>query len=213
MPRARGRVPDDPFKLSAILLAAGRSERMGAFKPLLPWSGSTLLQYQLEQLSAVDEIAEIVVVTGHAADRLTAIIDAAPKAHAAHNANYDAGKAGSVRCGVAAINGDPDAILLLAVDQPRPATLIRSLIDAHRRAHATITLPVYEGRRGHPLIFDSALMPELTAIDEASLGVRAIVERHGATINAVPVGDPMACLDLNTPDDVERGLRLLHGRL
>jgi len=205
-------VPDDSFKLAAILLAAGRSERMGAFKPLLPWGGSTLLQYELEQLASADDITEIIVVTGYAADRLTAIVDAAPKTRAAHNADYGAGKAGSVRVGLAAITSNPGAILLLAVDQPRPASLIRSLIEAHRHAHATITLPVHEGRRGHPLIFDRALLPELMAIDEASLGVRAVVERHASAINAVPVTDPMACLDLNTPDDVERGRRMLPGR-
>jgi molybdenum cofactor cytidylyltransferase len=211
MPRARGRVPDDGPAIAAILLAAGRSERMGAFKPLLPWGGSTLLEYQLEQLASVDEIAETIVVTGYAADRLTAIIDAAPKAHAAHNADYDAGKAGSIRRGLAAITGNPNAILLLAVDQPRPASLIRSLIETHRRAHAAITVPVYGGRRGHPLIFDRALLPELMGIDDASLGVRAVVERHASAVNAVPVADPMACLDLNTPEDAERGHRLLRG--
>ena len=204
-------MPDDAPGVAAILLAAGRSERMGAFKPLLPWGRSTLLEYQLEQLASVAEIAEIIIVTGYAADRLTAIIEAAPRAHAAHNADYDAGKAGSVRRGLAAITGQPEAILLLAVDQPRPAPLVGSLVDAHRRAHATITLPVHEGRRGHPLIFDRALMPELMVIDEASLGVRAVVERHASAINTVPVADPMACLDLNTPDDAERGRRLLRG--
>lgn len=211
MRRARGRVPDAGTSIAAIVLAAGRSERMGAFKPLLPWGGSTLLQYHLEQLASVGEIAEIIVVTGHAADRLSAIIDAAPRAHAARNADYETGKTGSVRRGLAAIAGDPDAILVLAVDQPRPASLIRSLIEAHRRARATITLPVYERRRGHPLIFNPSLMPELLVIDEASLGVRAVIERHASAINAVPVADPIACLDLNTPDDVERGRRLLLG--
>jgi molybdenum cofactor cytidylyltransferase len=202
-------MPDSRCVVAAILLAAGRSERMGAFKPLLPWGDATLLEYQLEQLASLDEIAQVVVVTGHGADRLAVIIDATPKALAAHNAGFDAGKAGSIRRGLAEITGDPDAILLLAVDQPRPASLVRVLIGAHRRERAMITLPVYEGHRGHPLIFDRALMPELLAVDEASLGVRAVVERHASSINAARVDDPRACLDLNTPGDVERGRTLL----
>ncbi len=197
------------MRVSAILLAAGRSERMGARKALLPWGGATLLEYELAQLAAPPEITEIVVVTGYAAGELAALIEAAPKARAAHNAGYAAGKAGSVRCGLSALDDRCDAILLLAVDQPRPAALLQTLIDAHRRARAPITAPLVEGHRGHPLIFDRALLPELLAIDDATFGVRAVVDRHASELNAVPVHGPIARLDLNTPEDVERGRRMI----
>lgn len=197
------------MRISAILLAAGRSERMGAQKALLPWGGATLLEYQLAQLAAPPEITEVVVVTGYAADELEPLIEAAPKARAVHNADHAAGKAGSVRCGLSALADACDAILLLAVDQPRPAALLRTLIDAHGRAHAPITAPLVEGHRGHPLIFDRALLPELLAIDDATSGVRAVVDRHAAELNAVPVDDPIARLDLNTPEDIERGRRMV----
>jgi CTP:molybdopterin cytidylyltransferase MocA len=184
---------------------------MGAQKALLPWAGATLLEYQLQQLAALDDVTEIIVVTGYDAEKLAPIIDAAPKARRAHNARYDDGKAGSVKCGLAAVTAAAGAILLLAVDQPRPAPLLRALLDAHRDARAPISAPVFDRHRGHPLIFDRALLPELQAIDEQSQGVRAVLARHASHVNDVPVSDPVACLDVNTPEDLERGREMLRG--
>lgn len=182
---------------------------MGTQKALLPWGGATLLAYQLEQLAGIDAVREIIVVTGYAAERLVPIIEAAPKARAVYNPEFESGKAGSVRCGFAAIEGAPDSVLLLAVDQPRPASLIETLVRAHAASRPPVTVPVFEGRRGHPLIFDTALLPELTAIDDATLGVRAVVQRHASAVNEVMVDDPSACIDLNTREDVERARQLL----
>lgn len=204
-------MPEAALAVPAVLLAAGHSERMGTQKALLPWGGATLLGYQLEQLAAVDAIREIIVVTGFAAERLGPIVEAAPKARVAYNPDFEAGKASSVRCGLGAIDRAPDAILLLAVDQPRPAALLETLVRAHAASRPPITAPLFEGRRGHPLIFDDALLPELMAIDDATLGVRAVVQSHALSVNDVPVDDPSACLDLNTREDVERARRLLQG--
>jgi molybdenum cofactor cytidylyltransferase len=202
-------VPDAAPAISAILLAAGHSERMGTQKALLPWDGGTLLAYQLEQLAAVDAVREIVVVTGYAAERLAPIVEASPRARVAYNAEFESGKTSSIRCGLAAIDGTPDAAMLLAVDQPRPADLLRALVHAHAESGLPITAPVFDGHRGHPLIFDASLLPELRAIDEQTLGVRAVVLGHAASINDVPVDDPSACIDLNTRDDFERARHLL----
>ncbi len=195
--------------VSAVLLAAGASERMSAHKALIPWMGTTLLQYQLDQLTAVDAIREVVVVTGSRADDLRPLIAQAAKAREAHNPDWATGKASSVRCGAAAVAPDADAILLLAVDQPRTGRLLRALIESHGGAADRITVPVFEGRRGHPLIVGRALLPELLTIDDATRGVRAVVERHAADVREVPCGDPTVRLDLNTPEDVERGIAML----
>lgn len=190
--------------VSAILLAAGRSQRMGTQKALLPWGEATLLDYQLQQLAAVAAVAEIVVVTGYDAAALKPHIDGAAKARATHNPAFDEGKASSVRTGASNVGARTRAVLLLAVDQPRPAALLRALVEAHARGGASITAPACDGRRGHPLIFDAALLPELRAVDEASLGVRAVLERHAAAIRDVRFGDPAALVDINTPEDAAR---------
>ena len=145
--------------ISAILLAAGESSRMGRQKALLPWHGTTLLEYQLAQLSAVEAIGEIIVVTGPEPERITEIASAHPGAVAAHNAAYRTGKVGSITAALAAVSPQATAILLLAVDQPRPAAILRTVVDAHLGWSSLITVPVRDGRRGHPAIFARSLLP------------------------------------------------------
>jgi molybdenum cofactor cytidylyltransferase len=189
--------------VSAILLAAGESTRMGRQKALLPWQGTTLLQYQLEQFASVDHVREIIVVTGHEPERITEIAAAGARVRVAHNAAYRTGKVSSITTGLAAVSRDADAVLLLGVDQPRAATIVRAVIDRHVSAGATITVPTHRGHRGHPVLFDRALLPELRAISEDSMGVREVMRRHGAQIVEVELADPDVNLDLNRPEDVE----------
>ena len=83
------------------------------------------------------------------------------------------------------------------------------MIESHDGAASRITVPVFEGRRGHPLIFGRALLPELLAVDDATRGARAVVERHVADVREIACDDPIVRLDLNTPEDVERGIAML----
>ena len=188
--------------VSAILLVAGESTRMGRQKALLPWEGTTLLEYQLAQLAAVDEIGEIVVVTGHEPDRIAEIASAAPRTRVAHNAAYRTGKVSSITTGLAAVSPAADAILLLGVDQPRPAGVLRAVVETHLAGERLITVPTRDAHRGHPVIFDSALRGELSAINEETLGVRAILQRRAADVGTVEIADPAVMLDLNSPADI-----------
>lgn len=190
-------------RVSAILLAAGESSRMGRQKALLPWRGKTLLGYQLAQLAAVDEVREIIVVTGHEPEVITAIAAATPRARAVHNAAYHTGKVGSIKAGLAAISPEADAVMLLAVDQPRPEALLRAVVEAHFAAGSKITVPAHEGRRGHPVIFDRSLLPELLAIAEETQGVRSVMQAHLRDTREVAVSDPAVHRDLNSPADLE----------
>ena len=177
---------------------------MGEQKALLPFGEGTLLAYQLRQLASVDAISRIVVVTGFNPDPLRPVISREPKAREAHTPAFDPGKVSSVLRGLGAIDDAADVVLLLAVDQPRPADVVRALVDAHAAAKALITVPVHEGHRGHPLIVERALFDELRAIDEATLGVRAVLDRHARDVNEVPCADPIVRVDVNTPADAER---------
>jgi len=189
--------------VAAILLAAGESTRMGWQKALLPWRGMTLIEYQLAQIAAVDAIAEIIVVTGHEAAGIAALAAQAPRTRIAHNSAYRTGKVSSIRAGLAAISPHAGAVLLLAVDQPRPAGVLATLVQHYVASHAAITVPVYEGHRGHPVIFDRVLVPELLEIAEETQGIRDVMRRHAGEVVEVAMPDPVVRLDLNTPSDVE----------
>src|SRR5579884_3181095 len=150
---------NDPFAASGatagLLLAAGLSTRMGQPKPLLPWDGTTLIEYQIRQLQA-GGCATIIAVLGHRADEVRPYAERAG-AHVVVNAAYREGRAGSVRAGAQALTAGTKAIVILNVDQPRPAAVIRALIGAHLRGGNLITVPVYQGRRGHPAVLAGSL--------------------------------------------------------
>src|SRR6476646_9390376 len=99
-----------PF-VSAILLAAGESTRMGQQKALLVWEGVPLIHYQLEQLCAVDDIQQIVVVTGHDPEQITEIAAPFDRAEIAHTPNYRTGKVSSIRTGLDAVSPEAEAIM------------------------------------------------------------------------------------------------------
>ena len=96
---------------------------------------------------------------------------------------------------------EADAFLLLAVDQPRTAQVISTIIAAHRQNNALITSPRYRGRGGHPLILSSRLKDEIGGISEEKQGIREVFEAHRSKITEVEVDDPVIRLDLNTPED------------
>ena len=190
---------------AAILLAAGESARMGEPKPLLPWGERTLIEYQLGELAGCG-VDDIVVVLGHEAERVRPLA-LAGGARVVLNEAYRQGRASSLRAGARALQDDVDAVLIANVDQPRPRALLRHLLDAHGEGSALITIPSFEGRRGHPTIVAGALLGELRAVEEESLGLRGLLERHGAAVREVSVPSPVVLLDLNTPEEYERARR------
>ncbi len=200
MPAASSRIA---VTVSAILLAAGESTRMGQQKALLPWQGTTLLEYQLAQLADVEEINEIVVVTGHEPEAIARIVERAPRARVAHNANYKSGKVSSIQAGLRAIATDTEAVLLLNVDQPRSSAIHGAVIASHVAKRVPITVPAHDGHRGHPVLVARLLFDELLAISEETQGIRAVMRRHESEINVVEIDDASVTLDLNTPDDVQ----------
>lgn len=190
--------------VTAVLLAAGRSSRMGTPKPLLPWDGRSLVRFQVAQLQAAGA-SPVVVVTGHDGDAVAAELRDSG-ALIAHNPDYAAGRAGSVRVGLRAAPDGRD-VLVLNVDQPRPAALVRAVLDGHRAAGGLISVPVVNGRHGHPAVFAAALLPELREVTEETEGLRAVMRRHAGRVAAIPVGDARALVDVNTPEAYRAALQ------
>jgi len=188
--------------IAALLLAGGESSRMGTPKPLLEWGGYTLIEYQLTQLKG-PPVDRLVVVLGHRADEVRPYVQRAG-AQAVVNELYAEGRASSVRVGAAALGNDTEAVLVLNVDQPRPHAVIERLVGEHRRLGGLITVPAYEGRRGHPPLFAGTLLPELREAREETQGLREVMRRHEGEVSEVSFDTPVVLLDINQPQEYER---------
>ncbi|MBI4199904.1 MAG: nucleotidyltransferase family protein [Chloroflexi bacterium] len=193
-----------PF-VSAVLLAAGESTRMGEQKAMLPWDGVTLLEWQVKALLEAG-VAQLVVVLGYRAERLRPLVAGAPGVQTVLNLRYRTGKSSSVRAGLRHVDPRAEAILVLAVDQPRPPYLIRRVLEAHLQGTSLITYPAYKGKGGHPVVFSASLLPEMLRVRESRQGLREVVERHRAEVLRIPMDDPQVAMDLNTRDDYERAV-------
>ena len=189
--------------ISAIVTAAGESTRMGRPKPLLQWQGVPLIRYQVDSLVAAG-VDEVVVVLGHHYESIRqSVPDTSSKI--VYNQDYRHGKTTSVIKGVGSLSSISTDLVLLAVDQPRPAKLIASVIDNHVRNNALITSPRYQGRGGHPLIFSASLRNELESITSEGQGIREVFDAHRGEVNEVLVNDPLFRVDLNTPSEYRMG--------
>lgn len=188
---------------SGILLAAGMSTRMGQPKALLDWGGELLVSYQVRQLREAG-CDEVIVVLGHSSDAIQRRMKG-DQCRVMFNPRHQFGRAGSLRIGAKAVSRDTDVIVILNVDQPRPANLIRSVIDAHR-PESLATRPVHDGRGGHPVVVSGQLRDELMRARDETGGLHGVLDAHAGEVTDVPC-DPLCRLDLNTPDDYEAARR------
>ncbi len=207
-------------EVAAIILAAGESSRMGEPKALLPWPSpagpTTLLRHAVD--SAADAgYAPIVVVLGHDADRLRGAVSARPEALEARadvrivvNERYREGRATSIVAGVQDLDRELAGVLVGSVDQPRSVAMLRSLREEWlvTSPRPMVAAPAYDGRAGHPALFDASLISELLSISEERQGLREVVARHRAARLLVATGDPLCLTNVNTPEDYERALAL-----
>jgi len=189
----------------AIVLAAGRSTRMGRCKTALPWlNGTTLLSYQVEQLLLVN-IQPIVVLGPQNCDQCIPYLQ---ENQWVINPFPDSGKVSSILVGLQYLPKTATGLLISAVDQPRPAWVYRSLIHNHYRFDRPITVAAYRGKWGHPLLFSGYVMPLLQTLTDETLGLRRIVKRLSACIQSVEFSTPIVLMDLNTPEEYQNGLLL-----
>jgi len=200
--------------IPAIVLAAGRSTRMGRAKALLPiGSGETFLSRIVRTLRDA-EVDDVVVVIGHEPQEIIADVERRGLAvRFAVNPDFDKGQLSSLVAGLTVIDR-PGVVasLITLVDVPLvSATTVRAVIDRYLATRASVVRPVANGRHGHPVIFDRALFDRFRAADPA-LGAKVVVRQHASAQGEVEVSDAGAFLDIDTPDEYEELLRKGFGR-
>jgi molybdenum cofactor cytidylyltransferase len=208
--RSSSRAPRSSFlrPVAAVVLAAGRSRRMGAFKPLLPFgSEKTVAESCVGNLIAAG-VGEIVVVVGHRAEELRARLSHLPVRFALNDAaGSEMGV--SVARGVEQISSEASAVLIAPADHPAvPPEVVGELIEAHRRGGARLVVPEWQGRGGHPVLISLDFREELLRLDEAR-GLRGLFEAHRDEVRRLAVGSPFVARDLDTWEDY----RALHEEL
>jgi molybdenum cofactor cytidylyltransferase len=170
---------------------------MGAFKPLLPFGGLTVVEACVEALREAGA-AEVVVVVGHRAGEVRGAL--AGRSHVRFAVNeVDSSEMGlSVARGVAALAGGAGAALVALVDHPAvPPAEIGKLVEVWRRTGARLVVPEWRGRGGHPVLVDLAFKGELlTLVPEK--GLRALFEAHRAEVLRLPAGSPYVARDMDT---------------
>lgn len=183
----------------ALILAAGRSTRMGAFKPLLPLDGRTLLEKIIEAYRLAG-ISRMLVVLGHRSAEVKGLLDKG-KIDWVVNEKYDQGMFSSVLTGVKHLRPDCKAFFLHPADIPlvRPETLT-GLSAAMTEKKPLICYPFHNGRRGHPPLISAKLIPDILAFDEPG-GLRALLSRHQPNALHIECPDQGILMNLNTPED------------
>jgi molybdenum cofactor cytidylyltransferase len=199
--RTKDQRPKIKDQVSAILLAAGRSHRMGAFKPLLPFGGSTVIECCISNLHAAD-IEEIIIVVGHRAEDIRTQLKNLNVSFAV-NPDPDSEMSASIARGVELVSDSARALIIALVDHPAvPTDVITALIDEWKRG-ARLVQPEHEGRGGHPVLIDLSLRDELLNLDPQT-GLRALFEAHRHEVGRLPVASPYVARDMDTWEDYRR---------
>lgn len=187
--------------ITAILLAAGRSRRMGAFKPLLPFGDQTVIESCIASLRNAG-IRKPIVVVGHRAEEVREALSDLEVSFAL-NPDPESEMSASIACGMVQLGPDPQAVLIALVDHPAvPPSVIKTLIDEWKRG-ATLVQPEHLGRGGHPVLIDLGFRKELLTLDP-NRGLRAFFEAHRTEIRRVPVKSPYVARDMDTWEDYQR---------
>jgi molybdenum cofactor cytidylyltransferase len=192
-------------RLPAVVLAAGMSTRMGQFKPLMELGGEMLLHRVLAGLQASGAVGPIIVVTGHRGREVAAAVAEMEMVQTVENKGYAEGEMlSSIRAGLSAVPaGAAGVVLTLADHAAVRAETVGSLVEEFQKSRPPVVLPVYRGRRGHPLVIAAELLPEIRALG-ASETLRTVIHRHLSEAKLVAVDDPGVVEDLDTPEDWAR---------
>jgi molybdenum cofactor cytidylyltransferase len=185
--------------VAALILAAGESSRMGQDKALLEYRGKTFLAAIIDHLREA-QIREIAVVLGHHAELIQAAVDLSG-VRVVLNPDYKRGQTSSLQAGLAAWDAaGPRAVLLCLVDHPAVGPdVIRCILEYFRKFPAPVTIPVFRGKRGHPVLLGQELFAELMSLPPQE-GANTVIRNYGARTKLVEVDGDSILADIDDPE-------------
>jgi molybdenum cofactor cytidylyltransferase len=189
--------------ISAVILAAGESRRMGQPKMLLPWGDVTVLEYVISVYMKAG-LKDILVVTGGARKQVETLLEKFP-VHVIYNEEYARGEMlSSLQCGIRALPRQARAMLIGLGDQPQVREIsVRLVCDTFRETGSGIIVPSYQMKRGHPWLVARPLWKELMDL-RAPQSPRDFLNHHAKSIHYLNVDDPGILADLDTPQDYQK---------
>lgn len=187
---------------SIVILAGGRSKRMGAQKQLLPWGNRTILQHVVATASGVNP-AEIIVVLGHNADEIAKVLKV-ESVKIVVNSEFSKGMSSSLKTALRHIAPESDTYVFMLGDQPLvTADMLKLLLARHASSTKGITVPVYRDIKGRPVVIDGKYREELMTL-KGEIGAKQVIDNHPEDVLEVPVDSEEVIVDIDTQEEYRK---------